>query len=280
MTKNLPDNTQDIQVIQITDLHLLVHGHDRLKGITTWQTFEAVMEKITHEDPKPDLVLVTGDLVHDGPVAVYRRLRTRMDLIDAPVYVLPGNHDDPALLAGTFGIDAKTDKMDAADPIDFGYATPGNWLIVFLNSVVPGEVYGVLAPEEIDRLDRLLGDHAGCHALLCLHHHPVSRRFGDPDFLAVLRNAEVFFSIIDRHPNVRGIVWGHIHDAFEGQRKEVRLLGTPSTCFQFDSTLKRVSPDDGPPAYRRLTLKPDGVIESEVVEVPIQPGSPGSSLPD
>ena len=48
-----------------------------------------------------------------------------------------------------------------------------------------------------------------------------------------LENAAEFLQTIDRHRNVRAIVWGHVHQAYEGLRKGVRLLATPSTCAQF-----------------------------------------------
>ena len=48
-----------------------------------------------------------------------------------------------------------------------------------------------------------------------------------------LTNAAEFLHTIDQHKNVRAIVWGHVHQAYDGLRKGVRLLATPSTCAQF-----------------------------------------------
>jgi Icc protein len=66
---------------------------------------------------------------------------------------------------------------------------------------------------------------------------------------------------------VRGIVWGHVHQALEGERAGVRLLATPSTCAQFAPGLDDFAIDSRPPAYRMLELLPDGSIVTEVVWV-------------
>nr|VFK78653.1 MAG: Icc protein [Candidatus Kentron sp. SD] len=268
VTENLSDDAiaRAFRVIQISDSHLLRDGNDLLKGVATWRTFQSVVERITQEDPRPDLVVATGDLAHDGSSSVYRRLREHLARIEAPVCVLPGNHDDPVLLAKAFGIDTEEDMTEGASGMSFGHANLANWLIVFLNTVAPGEQYGILGERELTRLSTLLRNHPNRHTLLCLHHHAIPRSNEIPNFPG-LRDAERFLSIVDRHPQVRGVIWGHIHDIFEAKRKDTVFFGTPSTCFQFGMALGKVSLSDAPPAYRRLTLKFDGMIESEVVRL-------------
>nr|VFK14701.1 MAG: Icc protein [Candidatus Kentron sp. LFY] len=264
------DTARTLRVIQISDSHLSTDENGLFKGVAPWRTFQSVVERIGREPLQPDIIVATGDLVHEGPAFVYRHLREHMDRIGVPIYVLPGNHDDPALLAETFDIDMDRDATRVTDYMNFGHTHLGNWLIVFLNTVVPGAPYGLLDTRELARLDALLGKHPDHHALLCLHHHPVPRK-GETVNLPGLLHANLFFSVVDRHPQVRGIIWGHIHGSFEARRGKILLLGTPSTCFQFDAALKRIlGPNDGPPAYRRLALGADGTIESDVVQVPIR----------
>ena len=73
--------------------------------------------------------------------------------------------------------------------------------------------------------------------------------------------------MIDRHKNVRAILWGHVHQAYDGLRKNVRLLATPSTCAQFVPRADEFAVDARPPAYRTLQLQPDGTLVTEVVWV-------------
>jgi Icc protein len=82
-----------------------------------------------------------------------------------------------------------------------------------------------------------------------------------------LENASEFLQTIDRHRNVRAIVWGHVHQSYEGVRKGVRLLATPSTCAQFLPHSPDFAIDRQPPAYRTLELRADGSLTTEVVWV-------------
>jgi Icc protein len=82
-----------------------------------------------------------------------------------------------------------------------------------------------------------------------------------------LENASELWNVIDRHSCVRAVVWGHVHQSYDGLRKEVRLLATPSTCAQFVPYADEFAVDRRPPAYRTLELRSDGSLNTEVVWV-------------
>ena len=97
-------------------------------------------------------------------------------------------------------------------------------------------------------------------------HHPVpmSSRWLDR---VGLTNAAEFLHTLDAHRNVRAVVWGHVHQAYDGLRKGVRLLATPSTCAQFLPNADDFAIDHRPPAFRSLELRADGTLLTEVVWV-------------
>ncbi len=99
--------------------------------------------------------------------------------------------------------------------------------------------------------------------LVCLHHHPVPIGSDWLDQIG-LANAADFFRIIDASREVRAIVWGHVHQAFDGLRRGVRLLATPSTCAQFLPHSHDFAIDARPPAFRTLELHADGRILTDV----------------
>jgi len=99
--------------------------------------------------------------------------------------------------------------------------------------------------------------------MVCLHHHPVAMQSRWLDSVG-LANANEFWSVIDSHPQVRAVVWGHVHQAFEGARRGVRLISTPSTCAQFQPRSDQFAIDGLPPAYRLLTLHSNGAIDTGV----------------
>jgi hypothetical protein len=84
------------------------------------------------------------------------------------------------------------------------------------------------------------------------------------DALGLLDGPE-FMTAIARHDNVRGVAWGHAHQALDLYRGAVRLMCTPATCMQFKPRVDGFIVDDRPPGYRVIDLHDDGGIASEVV---------------
>jgi 3',5'-cyclic-AMP phosphodiesterase len=119
-----------------------------------------------------------------------------------------------------------------------------------------------LTTHELARLDSALAN-SSAHAMVCLHHHPI-----DMDSLWLdsigLGNTEDFWRVIDSHSHVRAIAWGHVHQEYDGKRRNVRLFATPSTGAQFMPKSDRYAVDSRPPAYRCFQLLPDGSINTEV----------------
>jgi 3',5'-cyclic-AMP phosphodiesterase len=170
---------------------------------------------------------------------------------------LPGNHDEPR---------AMKRELTGAPFVLGGHVDMGRWRIVLLDSCIPGSAGGALSAQELAQLDEALGSAGARHCLVCLHHHPVpmSSRWLDR---VGLSNAAEFLHLIDQHKNVRAIVWGHVHQAYDALRKGVRLLATPSTCAQFLPNSDDFAVDRRPPAYRTLELRADGSLVTEVVWV-------------
>jgi Icc protein len=102
--------------------------------------------------------------------------------------------------------------------------------------------------------------------MVCVHHHPVEMASRWLDAVGI-DNAEALFAVLDAHPQLRAISWGHVHQCFDARRRGVRLLATPSTCAQFLPLSEQFALDARAPAYRRLTLRSDGTLETDVVWV-------------
>ena len=243
-----------VRLTQFTDLHLYGDANGRLRGVTTLASLSAALEHARQGVWPPDALLVTGDLVQDDP-AGYAHFRRLFGPLGLPVLCLPGNHDLP---------EAMRRELSCPPFVTASHVDLCLWRIVLLDSVMPGSAGGVLSETSLATLDRLLADAGRRHALVCLHHQPVPLSSLWLDQVG-LSNAEKFFAVIDRHPNVRGVVWGHVHQSFDALRNGVRLLATPSTCAQFLPHVEQFAVDDRPPAYRTLELRPDGSIVTEVV---------------
>jgi Icc protein len=241
-----------MQILQITDPHLYGNAGGSLRGVETDSSLRHALDDAFAQGIDYSAVLVTGDLVQDDPSG-YLRFKSIFGSLQKPVLCIPGNHDEPDVMRQAL----------AQAPFQYcGIRDMGAWRFIMLDSYDPGHVGGRLLPSELQRLDRALAE-TPTHALVCLHHHPVAMGSRWLDTIG-LANAEEFWSVIDAHPQVRGILWGHVHQPYDGERRGVRLLGTPSTGAQFLPLSDRYAVDSRPPAYRRLELHPDGRIDSAV----------------
>jgi Icc protein len=247
-------DTKPLRLVQVTDTHLFADPDERLLGVSTERTLAGVLEQIRSDGARPDAVLATGDLSQDGSPEAYRRGGAELGSLGAPVYWLPGNHDRPGVMKEHF--------VGGRIRAERGFRARG-WQIVLLNSVVVGEVGGHLGDDELERLEGSLRAHPAQHALVCLHHHPVAMDTVWLDGVG-LGNADAFFGVLDRYPQVRGVLWGHVHQAYDRVRRGVRLMATPSTCFQFLRGSREFALDASPPAYRWLELAADGGISTQV----------------
>lgn len=249
---------QPVDLLHLTDTHVLADPGERLKGVDTFATLARVVAHAGAGGHGYRAVLVTGDIAGDDSAGAYPRFRQAMAPLGRPVYGIPGNHDDPALLRG---------HLPAGEVHVEPHLDLGPWRIVLLDSVEAGEVHGRLADAELRRLDSTLAGCAERFALVCLHHPPVSLGSAWMDRIGLL-NADALWRVLDRHACVRGVLWGHAHQEFDRVRGGVRLLCTPSTWLQFRRGADEPEYDDLPPAYRVLRLGADGSLDTRVVWVP------------
>lgn len=246
-----------LTVLQITDPHLLADPEGTLLGMRTRDTLDAVLEHIRQQGEQPDVVLATGDISQDGSDESYRYFREKTAFFDCPVFWFMGNHDVRSAMDRAIAGTASNERRFRAR----------GWQMIFLDSSVPDCVHGHLAESELEWLDRTLSEYPEEHALVCLHHHPIDISARWMNAIG-LQNHDEFFAVLARHPQVRAILWGHIHQDLDQDLDGYRLLATPSTSIQFAPDSREFSVDDAPPGYRWLKLYPNGSIETRVERIP------------
>ena len=242
----------DVRLLVFSDPHLFASPQGSLRGVQTLPALERVLDHATAL-ADVDALICCGDIVNDEPEG-YAHFARVLERYGKPVYCIPGNHDDPAQLRAAL----------SRPPFQVGgHVDVSNWRIVLLDSCVPGHARGALRPEELEALERSLAS-TDRYALICVHHQPVSMSSRWLDAIGIA-NADELLDVIDAHANVRALAWGHVHQYFDGQRGQVRLLATPSTGAQFLPRSENFAIDQRPPAYRRLTLHANGTVDTDVV---------------
>lgn len=242
-------------LLHLTDTHLHASADSRMRGVRTYETLMAVLDHARQSERwPPTAVLVTGDIVQDESTAGYERFRDSLAPLGLPVLCIPGNHDDPKLM----------DELLARPPFQVGgeIRFPA-WSLILLSTFLTGEDAGGLGEQRLRGLDAALHAHRGRHVLIAMHHHalPVGSAWLDG---VALRDSGRFLEVIDRHPHVRAVLCGHVHQESQVERRGVWFISTPSTCAQFLRGSEFFALDQQPPGLRWLTLMPDGELETEV----------------
>ncbi|MGI9246518.1 MAG: metallophosphoesterase [Steroidobacteraceae bacterium] len=253
-----PRQPRSARLVQFTDMHLLADPQGSMRGAQTLPRLQACLDHARRHFFPADALVLTGDIVHDEPAA-YGSVDLLFAGLGVPVFLIPGNHDVPAEMR----------RRLAHAPFQVGgnFRTGAGWGVVLLESwfaeSAGGE--GRLGPGQLAELERTLAVSDASHVLVCLHHPPVPMDSAALDELGLL-DGDALNATVARHPRVRGVCWGHAHQALDlFTRAGVRFMCTPATAMQFRPRSPTFQADDRPPGYRVIDLLPDGAIATEVV---------------
>jgi Icc protein len=199
-------SSKPVIVAQISDLHIKPSGTLAYGRVDTARALERCVAELIRFRPRPDIVVISGDLA-DTPVAEeYEYLKRLLAPLDIPFVIIPGNHDSREQMRQAFPRqsyahpDGPLDQYVALDEID----------LVLLDSSVPGKPHGHLKPATLKWLDMKLGSSPQRPAMLFLHHPPFEAGIWHMDRQNLL-NASELEAIVSRHPRVRHIAAGHVH---------------------------------------------------------------------
>ncbi len=194
-------------IAQMSDLHVTSDGRDVCGVVPTNAMAERAVAAILQLSPRPDLVIVSGDLTEHGDPQDYEALAAVLAPLPMPVYAVPGNHDRREAMRAAFD---RSGFLPSHGPLDFAIDA-GPLRVIGLDSLVEGQSHGALLPETLDHLDRALASAPDRPSLVMLHHPPFDCGIEHMDRIRLLEGAEDFGRIVSGHRQVQRIVTGHVH---------------------------------------------------------------------
>jgi 3',5'-cyclic AMP phosphodiesterase CpdA len=195
-------------VAQISDLHVVEPGRQLADVIDTADYTRRAVEHLNRLDPQPDAVLATGDLVDGGSEAEYRNLLRLLAPLQAPLWLLPGNHDDRDALRAVFG-----DRVPLGEGPYVQFVIDGAVRVIALDSSRPPEPGGRLDRDQLAWLDEMLSaTPAGTPVIIALHHPPFATGIEHMDAMGLApADAAALGEIVAAHANVERVQAGHLH---------------------------------------------------------------------
>lgn len=209
---------------QISDPHL---GEPPIGGVKPKRSLREVVAAIAALPNPVDAILVSGDLAEHAAPEEYALAAELIGALGVPIHVLPGNKDDRATMREAFGLPGEGDA-----PIDYA-ADLGPLRLVVVDSTIPGEDRGDFTPAQLEWLDAELSAAPGQPTIVAMHQPPLVTGMVDWDGV-IMRPAdrEALAAVIERHPQVRAIVGGHLHRIVASALAGRPVVVAPSTFVQ------------------------------------------------
>lgn len=223
----------------------------------------AAVESVRSMRQQPHAVLVSGDLADNATDSEYEHVCELLAPLHAPLYVLPGNHDDRRSLHRHFGVPGAD-----GEPVQYSVDL-GALRLVVLDSTRPGEDLGALDTDRLAWLDTELAAAPQAPTLIAMHHPPVVTGIPACDEVGLpAADRRALGEVVERHPQVRRLVAGHAHRTIIAELAGRPVLVVPSTYIQarlaFDSAAIELVAE--PPGFALHTVL-DGELISHVQPV-------------
>ena len=254
MTLSMQHKSKDWTIIQISDTHLMNQADLEFADMNPEHSFHAVIKQIQQQCPHADAIIHTGDLAQVPLQETYARYLTFMQRLGIPFYQVPGNHDQ----VEHFPFYHHQNRVHV---LHFG-----PWSMVLLNTAVTDHIDGQVSAEHLQQLEQILEQYSQQYVIVACHHHPLvmNSKWIDQH---KLKNAESLLEVLGQHPNVKAVIYGHVHQDSVNTWQNIQFFSTPSTCVQFKPLSDDFALDNEIPGFRVFHLKENGDLETQVHRV-------------
>lgn len=252
-------------IAQISDPHVRPRGVLYHGTVDSNAMLTKAVRHLNTMTPRPDLVILSGDIVDKGSSAEYEMAREILDRIEMPLRIIPGNHDDRETFRAAFADHAYLPK---AGPHSYAIGDMGPLRIVALDVTVPGAHHGIIDEERAVWLEKVLAAEPDRPTLIVMHQPPFDTGIPYMDPYSC-RNGTRLAEIVARYPTVERIVCGHMHRAMQIRFGGTLLCTSPSTTTTIALQLDAGATDATylePPAMLLHHWKPDtGLITHHIM---------------
>jgi 3',5'-cyclic AMP phosphodiesterase CpdA len=212
-------------IAQISDTLIALDTPDAEQRL---QDLERTVADINALDPAPDVIVHTGDVVHNGRRDEYAKAAAILAKARAPVYVLAGNKDHRANLRAAFSAG--------------GYLTPDSHFIdyaiddypvrlIALDTLGSSGGKGGFCRERARRLKSLINADTTRPIAVFAHHPPFevpvgpdALNFETPEMMSRLRQA------LQHSERVVAVMSGHVHRGTSGRVGKIPATVMPSVA--------------------------------------------------
>ena len=235
---------------QITDLHI-GQPNENTYGVDVRHNFLMILGEI--KTLEPDYIIITGDLCFDkGNLEIYHWIKSKMDKLEIPYVVIPGNHDDRAMMRSVFEIDYTQEE----DEIFFAKRL-GKHRALFLDSSQAN-----MSEIQHKWLKRQLKQSADEHLLIFTHYPPSKAGVAFMDTKHCYKNISETLEVLSEYPSNIYLFCGHYHTDRKISIDNLHIQITPSIICQIDPYSEDFKVDNYRAGYRMIAFDKESLITS------------------
>jgi 3',5'-cyclic AMP phosphodiesterase CpdA len=229
-------------IAHLSDPHLRPKGVLYQGLVDSNAMFEDAIRHLNSLSPRPDVVIMSGDLVDEGSPEEYAFARGLLAEIREPLLMIPGNHDKQEAFRQSF---PEHNYWPPSGQLNFVASDFGPVRIVGLDITVPGLHHGDMDDAAVAWLDAALAREPERPTIIMMHQHPFESGIPYIDKYDC-RQGQRLAEVVSRYPAVERILCGHIHRHMQMQFAGTLLCTAPSTTT---AIALRIAPDAAPASY-------------------------------
>jgi Icc protein len=225
----------EMLIAQVTDIHLGFEPGNPAEF--NRKRLDQVLKQLKEMNPKPDLLLATGDLTEFGDSDSYRRLTNAFKQVDCRVLPMVGNHDVRLSFAEWFPdvplADGFVQYVVDADPLR----------IILIDTLEEGRHGGAFCDVRAAWLNARLDEDTSRPSVIVMHHPPVEvgiiwmNTHPEEDWVTRFR------ACVAGRRNIVAIICGHLHRAITTQWEGTTIAICPATAPQVALDMSPIDPD-------------------------------------
>ena len=240
-----------MRIAHISDFHLPNKPGQKVNGVFPDANLSEAVAVLKKQIPKPDLIILGGDLLEDGQKGDYEPISELFKDFQVPLHTVVGNHDDLKTLKQSSLLEKGNDYPG------YGSFDHGKIHVILLHSSGTGKPPGNLDEQQLLWLSEDLSVNHGKPVLIFMHHPPIDSDVPWLDKIK-LANADAFWKILPPYSkNILGVFFSHLHIQLSTVIRGVLVASPPAICFQFsgnsDASKEELSAEQ--PGFNLIDVK-------------------------
>ncbi len=234
-----------MRIVQISDLNIGAKGDENPAAKKMAENLQLTIANVNQLTPKPDLVLINGNITNDGSPESAAHARELLDTFEMPYKLVCGPQDDRRTTLGVFEHACANEVGGVVSYMVEGF----DLRIIGLDSLGHNGTGGHICQKRLNWVNERLAENQTKPTLIFMHHPPMKLGMQAADAEG-FNNADVFGQLVQHYSHIKAIFSGHVNFASHTCWNETVVSTAPSMGMESAlDTMETGEAVSGAPAY-------------------------------